>query len=245
MFSPDVITFRQFYASQLGDAMRHVITASMLELWPELKGDSILGVGYVSPYLEAYLEQTDHAMVCMPAHQGAAYWPAGGANRVFLSHESVLPLAESSINRVLMVHSVENSEQLSWMMEEVWRVLTPGGRVLIIVPNRLGMWSHFGNNPFGSGRPFSRTQMRALLSDHEFTMLRSKAALFMPPANYPTICRMADGFERFGNWLYPILGGVWLIEAEKQVYASIRQPSSLRKGYHVPVRATKPAMGLK
>lgn len=245
MFSPDILMFRQFYASQLGDAMCRIITASILKIWPALKEDSILGIGYASPYLEPYLEQTDHAMVCMPAQQGAAYWPAGGANRVFLSHESVLPIVENSVNRVLMVHSVENSEQLSWMMEEVWRVLTPCGRLLIVVPNRMGLWSHFSNNPLGTGRPFSKAQMKALMSGHNFTLLRCYSALFMPPANNPTICRFAEWFEKTGCFLYPILGGVWMMEAEKQVYASIRQPSLLRKGYHSPVRASKPALGLK
>jgi SAM-dependent methyltransferase len=209
-----------------------------------LKGDSILGIGYTSPYLEPYLEEEGLAAVCMPAQQGAAYWPAGEANRVFLAHESSLPLAENSINRVLMVHSVENSEQLSWMMSEAWRVLTPGGRILIAVPNRLGVWSHVNNNPFGSGRPFSMSQLKELLADHDFMILRRTHALFILPVNSLSLCRLAHWFERVGAWLYPLLSGVLLVEAEKQVYASIRQPVT-QKGMHMPVRAQRPAMGLK
>ena len=245
MFSPDIVTFRQFYASRLGMALQRILTQRILKIWPSSNGDCILGIGYASPYLDPYLEESDRVIICMPAHQGAAYWPTGKTNRVFLAHESALPLQENSINRILMVHSIENSEQLSWMMDEAWRVLTPGGRLLVVAPNRLGLWSHFGSNPFGSGRPFSKSQIKDLLGDHDFTMLHSEAALFMPPSNYPNICRLAERFEQLGEWLYPILGGVWIAEAEKQVYASMRQQATVRRGYHVPVRAAKPAMGLK
>ena len=244
MFLPDIMSLRQFYASPLGDAMRHILTDSILQMWPLLKGDCVLGLGYTSPYLEPYLEDGENVIICMPAQQGAAYWPAGACNRVFLSHESALPLAENSINRILMVHSVENSEQLSWMMDEAWRVLTPGGRILMVVPNRLGLWSHVNNNPFGSGRPFSMSQVRGLLVEHDFMLLRHRHSLFALPINSNSFCRMALWFERLGNFLYPILGGVLLVEAEKQVYASIRQPA-IQKGLHMPVRAAKPAMGLK
>lgn len=225
--------------------MCRILSKAIVDIWPEIKGDSLLGVGYSSCYVEPYLQQSSEVMVCMPAHQGAAYWPPSAANRVFLSHESMLPLANNSINRVLMVHSVENSEHLSWLIDEAWRVLTPGGRLLVVVPNRLGLWSHFSNNPFGTGRPFSKSQMKELLSDHDFTVTRAKTALFMPPCGYQTCCQLAEWFEKAGKWLHPVTGAVWLIEAEKQVYASIRQPVSARKGYHVPVRANKPAMGLK
>ena len=229
----------------MGVAMQRVLLQRIMRIWPSAKDDSILGIGYTSPFLEPYLEDSERILICMPAHQGAAYWPTGSNNRVFLSHESSLPLSENTVNRVLMVHSIENSEQLSWMMEEAWRVLTPGGRLLVVAPNRLGLWSHLGSNPFGSGRPFSKSQIKDLMTEHDFTVLRSEGALFMPPSNYPTIGKMADWLEKTGQWLCPIMGGVWLVEAEKQVYASIRQQVTVRRGYHVPVRAAKPARGLK
>jgi hypothetical protein len=245
MFLPDIVTFRQFYASPLGEAVRRVLSQRMHEVWPDIAGDSLLGIGYAAPYMDAYLQQSREVFICMPAHQGAAYWPSGGGNRVLLANEASLPMAESSINRVLMVHSVENSEQLSWMMSEAWRVLTPGGRIMMLLPNRLGMWSHFSNNPFGSGRPFSKHQIRELMADHDFTVLRIHNALYMPPMHSATSCKLANWFEQTGSWLYPLWGGLLLVEAEKQVYASIRQPANARRGYHMPVRSAKPVMGFE
>lgn len=240
MFSPDIVAFRQFYATPLGEAARHLIARALQSLWPGVGSDTVLGIGYSMPYLESFAEAGGLTAVCMPAHQGAAVWPARG-NLVFLSHESELPLRENSINRVLLMHSVENSEHLPWMMEEIWRVLTPGGRVLAVVPNRLGFWSRSSRSPFGYGRPFSMAQLRDLMADHQFTLTRSASALCIPPLRFKLLWRFADKLESVGQFLCPFLGGVLLVEAEKQLYAAIRQPVKAPKRYTVPI----PVMGLK
>src|SRR4029079_3988663 len=156
---------------------------------------------------------------CMPASQSAVFWPPGENNVVFMSHESQLPLPENSLNRVLLVHSIENSEQLSWMMREIWRVLTPGGRVLAVVPNRLGFWARSSKSPFGYGRPFSSMQWRDLLDSHQFTCTRSSSALFMLPLSWRFAWRAALRIEAFGKKCFRPIGGVLLIEAEKQIHA--------------------------
>ena len=55
------------------------------------------------------------------------------------------------------------------MLAEVWRVLTPGGRLLVVVPNRAGLWARMENTPFGYGRPFSRKQLSRLMRDMQFS----------------------------------------------------------------------------
>ncbi|MDE3059616.1 MAG: methyltransferase domain-containing protein [Pseudomonadota bacterium] len=244
MFTPDIISLRQFYATPLGMGARELIAAALAELWPQAKDDVALGIGYPVIYLEPYLEQASPVMVCMPAHQGAACWPSARPNLVFLGHESELPLPENSVNRILLVHSVEHSEQLSGMMEEIWRVLTPGGRVLAIVPNRMGFWARSSRSPFGYGRPFSMAQLRDLMTHHRFTLTRCTSALLVPPTRLRLLWRFARQIEEIGRWLWPFLGGVLLVEAEKQLYASIKQPV-MRKGYRLPLPAATPAMGMK
>jgi hypothetical protein len=245
MFAPDVVNLRQFYASPFGEAVRDLIAASLKQVWPDARGDALLGIGYATPYLEAYLPQASPVMVCMPAAQGAAYWPPARPNLVFLAHESELPLPENSVNRVLLMHSVENSEQMSWMMREIWRVLTPGGRMLAIVPNRLGVWSRSSRSPFGYGRPFNVLQLRDMIGQHQFTLTRSTSALFIPPTRLRFMWRVATKIERIGKLICPFVGGVLMIEAEKQLYAAIRQPVHAKQGYRVPVPATNPIMGME
>jgi alpha-ketoglutarate-dependent 2,4-dichlorophenoxyacetate dioxygenase len=47
----------------------------------------------------------------------------------------------------------------------------PEGRLLLIVPNRRGIWARLDSTPFGHGRPYSRGQLERLLGDALFTPL--------------------------------------------------------------------------
>ena len=243
MFSPDVVSLKQFYASPLGRAAREHIENAIGQLWPDASGDALLAVGYPMPYLGRYLAQAAPAIAGMPAHQGALYWPAGAANRVVMMNESEWPLAENSLNRLLFIHSLENSEQLTWLMQEAWRVLTPGGRLLAVVPNRLSLWARSSRSPFGYGRPFSMAQLRDLLGTQNFTITRTSSALFVPPVRWQWLWRLAPKIERIGKTLCGFLGGVLIIEAEKQLYAPITQPVLARKRYTRLAPAAKPVMG--
>jgi SAM-dependent methyltransferase len=243
MFAPDVISLRQFYATPFGGEVRKLIARSIMSLWPQAPGDVVVGIGYCTPYFEPYLEQANPLVICMPAQQGAAYWPPTGNNRVLLAHESELPFAENSVNRILLLHSFENTEQLSWMIQEMWRVLTPGGRILAVVPNRLGLWSRSSRSPFGHGRPFSMTQLRDLMTNHQFTLTQSSSALFMPPTYWRLLWKLASKVEILGKFACPFIGGVLLVEAEKQVYASLKQPVAARKAYASPIPASNPVLG--
>ena len=245
MFTPDVVALRQFYATRFGVAAQALIAASLKELWPDAAGDAVLGIGYAMPYLESYLDQGAPVAICMPAHQGAAAWPASRPNMVCISHESELPLKENSVNRILLLHVVEHSEQLTGMMDDIWRVLTPGGRVLAVVSNRMGFWARSSRSPFGYGRPFSMAQLRDLLTGHQFTLTRSRSALFIPPTRIRVLWKLARKIEVVGKLLCPFIGGVLLVEAEKQLYASIKEPVAAHRPYRIPVSIPKPAMGLK
>lgn len=243
MFIPDILSLRQFYATPFGEAVRSLIAASIRQLWPDGRNEAMLGIGYATPYLDDFQSDSAHIAVCMPASQGASHWPSASHNDVFLAHESELPLAHNSVNRVLLLHCFEHSEPLSTMVEEMWRVLTPGGRMLAVVPNRLGFWSRSSRSPFGTGRPFSLAQLRDLVSEHQFTPTRSSSALFIPPTHSRLLWRLAGKIECVGKLLCPFFGGVLLIEAEKQLYASIRQPVKIRKKVAVPIVANQPALG--
>lgn len=245
MFAPDILSLRQFYATPFGEEVRSLIAAGIKQLWPDIKDDVLLGIGYATPYLEHYNNKTSSIIVCMPSRQGASCWPTLDGNMTFLSHEAEFPLQHNSVNRILLVHSFEHSEPLSAMVEEMWRVLTPGGRMIAVVPNRLGFWSRSSRSPFGYGRPFSIMQLRDLLSEKQFTQTRSSSALFLPPTHWRLLWRLARKVEWVGKLLCPFFGGVLLIEAEKQLYASIRQPVIVRKKYTVPMAAKNPVLGLK
>lgn len=249
MLAPDILHLRNFYATPFGEAVCAVIAEEIARFWRSAEGDSVLGLGYATPYLSPFLEQKNAVLALMPAAQGAEYWPQNANNLVVLAHDSEMPFAENSINRALLVHSVENSEHLSWMIEETWRVLTPNGKLLAIVPNRRGVWSRSQRSPFGYGRPFSMGQMRDLLAEQNFIVTRTSTALFLPPTYIKSFWKWANKFEKFGRFFYQFFavfwGGVLLVEAEKQIYSTIPQPVVEARKYRGVLGVARPAMALR
>ena len=216
----DVVDLRAFYDRQTGQVARRMIRRRLREMWPDLKGQSLLGLGFATPYLRPFRGEAARTVAVMPAGQGVLHWPPEGPGVVSLADEGELPLPDLSMDRVLMVHAVENSEQLRRMLREVWRVMAGGGRLLVVTPNRRGIWARFERTPFGHGHPYSEAQLWRLLRENMFTPIRTEQALFVPPSNSRMILGAAGAWERMGaRWFQPV-AGVLLVEASKQIYAA-------------------------
>ena len=215
----DVVDLRDFYRTPLGQVARRMIRRAMRRMWPDLHGMRLLGIGYTPPFLSALSGDTERTVALMPALLGVLRWPQEGRNLVTLAQEGELPFADYSIDRVLLVHALETSEEVGPMLKEIWRVLAGGGRLLIVVPNRRGIWARLDRTPFGSGRPYTMSQLSQLLRDEQFTPIGSDAALFVPPATSRMMLRSAAAWERIGKRWFPTFAGVLMVEATKQIYA--------------------------
>jgi SAM-dependent methyltransferase len=146
-------------------------------------------------------------------------WPRGAAVRSALVDEYDLPLLESTVDCALVVHGLEHADSPSDMLQELWRVLAPQGRVILVVPNRRGLWSASERTPFGSGRPFSRGQLASLLKEAQFSAVSWQHALFTPPFKGKGLPRVARYFEVAAGFAFTRFSGVIIVEAMKQVYA--------------------------
>ncbi|MGK2872108.1 MAG: class I SAM-dependent methyltransferase [Alphaproteobacteria bacterium] len=224
----DVIDLHAFYSSPLGDASKRAISQKIRQIWPDLTGQSLLGIGYATPYLPLFQGEASRTLAMMPASQGVMRWPNSGPSLTGLMDETQLPLPDASIDRILLMHSIESSEQIRPSLRELWRVLAPGGKLLIIAPNRIGLWARREATPFGHGRPFSRSQLTQLLRDCLFSPEQWSASLYMPPLGRTMLLRNPDVWERVGKLLWPRFAGVWMVEASKQIYAPIPEQSRAR-----------------
>lgn len=224
MHQPDVVQIRQFYASEAGGAARALLHKRMARFWPQLPpGEAVLGLGFALPYLAG-----EGALAACPAQLGAMYWPHGAPNRVAMADEGQLPFPDNAFNRVLMIHALEYARHAGEALREIWRVLVPGGRLLLAVPNRWGLWAQSGGSPFGHGRPFSASQLKVALEQAGLTCLRHQAALAMPPMPWRFALRAAPWVETGAEIIGPRFGGVLVMEAEKQVYAALAEPVKAR-----------------
>ena len=210
---------KSFYNRFGGQVIRKILREKILSFWPENKNLSVMGYGYALPYLRPYMEGAKNIYNIMPSQLGVHDWPIGADNRVCLSEENALPLETNSVDRILMVHGLEFLDFPEESFEELWRVLKSTGRILIVVPNRMGLWARADWNPFGQGKPYSSGQVETFLKDNLFVHERTSYALFSPPFQNNLLLRAAHVFEKIGTYIYPALGGVAVIEASKQLYA--------------------------
>jgi SAM-dependent methyltransferase len=214
---PEIEELRAFYASRQGQLARRLIVTQLRALWPDLAGHTVLGVGYAPPFL-AVFDEARATLAAMPTVQGCHRWPEDGPCRTLLAREEELPLVDGSVDRVLLVHALESTPQVSRMLREVWRVLADGGRLLAIVPNRTGSWCWSERTPFGHGQPYSSGQLARLLESHLFTPRATAGALWMPPVRSRLVERLTIPGERLGRRFVPTLGGVVIVEAEKRIH---------------------------
>nr|WP_319384718.1 class I SAM-dependent methyltransferase [uncultured Roseibium sp.] len=217
----DVVHLRAFYDLPLGRLLRSLIGAPIREMWPELNGQRLLGVGYAGPFMRPYLDSAERAIAAMPAPQGAVPWPRERDSACTLVEDASLPFPDISFDRIMLVHALDHCSEPEAVLKEAWRLLSPGGRLIAVVPNRRGLWAQSELSPFGYGRPYSSGQLKDLLKSCEFNVVDDKEALFMPPSKARTILRAARTWEGIGRRIWPVFGGVLVVEAEKVVFQSL------------------------
>ncbi len=213
----DVVDFRDFYATQTGRTAARMLKRQLDTLATANSGQTVMGLGYTLPYLP----QLDDVLSLsfMLARQGVIHWPPGEKNRSALVDELDLPLLESTVDLALVVHGLEHAETPLETLQEIWRVMAPQGRLILVVPNRRGLWAASESTPFGHGQPFSSGQIAGLLKDSKYTIIQWRSALYLPPFRNETLLDAALGFDIMGERLLQRFAGVTIVEAMKQVYA--------------------------
>lgn len=217
--STAVQKIRDFYSHKRGRLVRRLLSTHIREMWPDIKGLRVMGAGYAVPYLRNVAHDAERYFSFMPQGMGVHYWPEGEKGLVFLGHESEIPLETESVDRILLVHGLEFFDRPSAGFSELWRVLKSNGRLIVVVPNRLGFWARSESTPFGHGRPYSKKQLMQILQDNMFVHERTEQALFMPPFKSFLMLRSAYAIEAVGRYMFSGFAGVHIVEASKQIYA--------------------------
>lgn len=214
---PDVETLARFYRGRQGQVARRLINHQVRSIWPNLKGLRILGVGFPGPVLSV-CEEAASVVAAMPTTQGGQRWPKDQPNRSAIVREDELPFPDNSFDRIILAHALESSPHAHRLLREVWRVLADGGKLLVIVPNRRGLWCWSDRTPFGHGQPFSEGQLQGMLTNWLFDPHQTAHALFLPPTLVSWWERLAVPVERLGLQYLRHLSGVLITEAEKTVF---------------------------
>lgn len=235
----DVTRLIDFYKSPLGRISRALVREAILAMAGNVKGKRVLGLGFATPYLRFALEPAERVIAFMPARQGASAWPRESPSHTVLCDPLEMPLTDAAVDLIIAVHAFEQIGDGPELMRELWRVAAPNARLIVVVPRRRGLWAQRDDTPFGTGNPFSKSQLEKLLRDHSFTPEIWRDALFLPPLHHPMVLKWARAFERTGRLLGPALAGVTCVRARKELFPAV--PRRQRQERYVRVPALAPA----
>lgn len=213
------VDLKEFYDSMRGRVVQRILRQHLRNWWPNTGGLRVLGFGFAAPYLKPFLGEAERVVALMPSHQGAVYWPPDEMGLVSMCPEHQLPIETNSIDRMLVVHGLQGYESLDAILRESWRVLSGQGRLILVVPNRAGLWARFDSTPFGHGTPYSQTQIKHHLKEYQFVPERAERALFVPPSSSRLLLATAPAWEKVGQRFFNAFGGLNIVEASKQLYA--------------------------
>lgn len=211
-------TLQAFYGAPLGVAARDMGCRRLSSVWPDMHGQDVLALGFPEPFLSASLKQAKRNIVAMPGEQGARVIKSKRGCISCLVDERALPFEDACFDNVLVVHAMEETSDPASLLDELWRVTRPEGKIIIIAANRAGLWARADASPFGAGRPYSHSQLRTLLRRAKFEPTFWAGALYTPPLKLFCGPRMRNIFEKFGETVWPGFSGLVMVEAVKRIY---------------------------
>lgn len=221
----DIEDLRRFYyQSALGRVVQRILRDRLTGRWraETSKGMNIAGFGFAAPMLRPYLTHARRVTALMPGPQGVMAWPAGLPNHSVLCDETAWPIETGSIDRLVILHGLETSDDPAALLSEAWRALGPGGRMIVMVPNRAGLWAASDRTPFGLGRSYTAGQLEGQTLRAGFVTHWNGSAVYIPPSERRFWLRSAQMWERTGTKISRVLiAGVVLMELSKQVRGQV------------------------
>ena len=126
----DSRNLRRFYDSPRGQITRRYIARRLGERLGEAKGQRLLGVGYVTPFLRPFLESAERVIAAEPVWGRATSWPRDARALSASVEEHLLPFPDAFFDRVLVIHGLETADSTRRFLREIWRVLADEGKGL-------------------------------------------------------------------------------------------------------------------
>lgn len=218
-----------------------MVSRKVLETWGDARDLDVLGLGYATPVLSAIAPAARRVVAAMPAQQGVELWPLEGRNLACLAEEDALPFQNAFFDRILAVHALEESPDPVALLREVWRVLSPTGRVVVVTAARNGLWANAEKTPSAMADPTPAASWPTYCARPSWSRPAGPARSTLPPVSW--LAGWAEGsLEQAGSRLWPGFAGLVLTEAVKESFAIKARPRARARSWRVrPCRHCRPA----
>lgn len=222
-----VKNFEAFYKTTSGNYLSNEIENLLIRSWSEadIARCHTLCLGYPPPGLKAVSSKAASFALFTPAFLGPKKMIKNGKSYSAMGDETHLPLHPGSYDRALIFHALEYMEDPVSFLEEVWKVLSPGGRVFMMVPNKKGAWKKSGIPTTAATKGFLFREIKTLLMEKGFTITGNFGASYGLPVDF-------FGTVLFSGLLKTLSGGgsvgfpgFLIFEAEKHTTPATCRPT--------------------
>ena len=208
----------QWYQTPLGQQLMHEEKRQLDAVLPTLFGYHLIQLGQF--YDETMLNASRVSHCCV---MSAETVPAKGTTTSFMGHPHALPLANDSVDVVILPHTLEFSAQPHAVLREVERVLVPEGHIVMMMFNPWSLWMlqrllwGWRKMPPWCGHFIGSPRSRDWLALLGFDVSHCQRYFFRPPIQQHSLMSRLYWLERLGRRFWPILGGSYLLVAKKRV----------------------------
>ena len=161
-----------------------------------------------------------------------------------------LPLLPESIDVFMLVHVLEFIDYPVKLIQEIFRVLKPEGRLFIFGFNPWSLWGleklfSIKREVPWNGKFWSSEQVERWLINFKYSISFSKTFCYgLSRKNKPNR-RIRLINELIGHICFPKAGGIYLLAAKKEVYAPLYRRISWKKELVIPQSIIKPTPSMK
>jgi ubiquinone/menaquinone biosynthesis C-methylase UbiE len=229
-FDDQAAAYDRWYATPLGQLADWVEKEALFALLPEIKGRRVLDVGCGTGNISLTLAQQGAHVVGLDASgpmlakaldkvgraDFSIAWVRGEAGR--------LPFADESFDIVLSILALDFMADRESVIQEMVRVLRPGGFLAVAMLNRYSLWTlkrvlrtWFRASLWGEVRFITPKGLRRLLSSHpELDDIQSRQAVYFPPWKNHYLLRSYLHLENLGKRLNLPTGAFLAAAARKR-----------------------------
>jgi SAM-dependent methyltransferase len=200
--------------------------------WEQAQMDRVVADIFGFHALQVGLPELDALRANRMPHRWVALDRAGPARTAtLLAHGDALPFAERSLDLVVLPHTLELARDPHLTLAEVERVLMPEGRLVILGFNAASLWGVRqrwgrvrqklgGKGPLFLPRPgefIGYWRLRDWLRLLSFEVEGGRFGAYRPALGSERWLERFAWMDRVGDRWWPVLGGVYMVQAVKRV----------------------------